>query len=190
MMLPTRRGLRVLNVAAQPILRSIGKVVGGDVLADAIAFFQAFDGMETGFRDRADEVHRAAARRRPPASCWSPRRGSTPSTRPASSPSGWSRRTSTSPPSSSTGRRPTSASRPASGRGAARPTPRCTTTWPSCTRSSVAEHASHRTAARPTPAGRPDMGAAAAGDVHDLDGLDQIRSLLFAGSTRLRQPSR
>jgi anion-transporting ArsA/GET3 family ATPase len=43
-------------VAAQPVLRTIGKVVGGDVLADAIAFFQAFDGMETGFRDRADAV--------------------------------------------------------------------------------------------------------------------------------------
>jgi anion-transporting ArsA/GET3 family ATPase len=56
LMLPTRRGLKVLNVAAQPVLRSIGKVVGGEVLADAIAFFQAFDGMETGFRQRADEV--------------------------------------------------------------------------------------------------------------------------------------
>ena len=56
MMLPTRRGLRMLNVATQPILRSIGRVVGGDVLADAVAFFQAFDGMETGFRQRADEV--------------------------------------------------------------------------------------------------------------------------------------
>ncbi|MFN8021456.1 MAG: ArsA-related P-loop ATPase [Acidimicrobiales bacterium] len=56
LMMPTRRGLKVLNVAAQPVLRTIGKVVGGDVLADAIAFFQAFDGMETGFRDRADEV--------------------------------------------------------------------------------------------------------------------------------------
>ena len=56
LMVPTRRGLRVLNVAAQPVLRTIGKVVGGDVLADAVAFFQAFSGMETGFRDRADEV--------------------------------------------------------------------------------------------------------------------------------------
>jgi anion-transporting ArsA/GET3 family ATPase len=56
LMMPTRRGLRVLNFAAQPILRSIGKVVGGDVLTDAIAFFQAFDGMESGFRRRADEV--------------------------------------------------------------------------------------------------------------------------------------
>ena len=56
LMLPTRRGLKVLNVAAQPVLRTIGKVVGGDVLADAIAFFQAFEGMEAGFRRRADEV--------------------------------------------------------------------------------------------------------------------------------------
>ena len=56
MMVPTRRGLKVLNVAAQPVLRTIGKVVGGDVLADAIAFFQAFDGMEVGFRQRADDV--------------------------------------------------------------------------------------------------------------------------------------
>jgi anion-transporting ArsA/GET3 family ATPase len=56
LMMPTRRGMKVLNVAAQPVLRTIGKVVGGDVLADAIAFFQAFDGMETGFRDRADAV--------------------------------------------------------------------------------------------------------------------------------------
>lgn len=56
LMLPARKGLKVLNVAAQPVLRTIGKVVGGDVLADAIAFFQAFEGMERGFRDRADSV--------------------------------------------------------------------------------------------------------------------------------------
>lgn len=56
LMVPTRRGLKVLNFATQPILRTIGKVVGGDALADAIAFFQAFAGMETGFRQRAQEV--------------------------------------------------------------------------------------------------------------------------------------
>ena len=56
LMLPARKGLKVLNIAAQPVLRTIGKVVGGDVLADAIAFFQAFEGMEIGFRDRADAV--------------------------------------------------------------------------------------------------------------------------------------
>ena len=56
LMMPTRRGLRVLNLATQPILKTIGKVVGGDVLTDAVAFFQAFAGMETGFRSRADDV--------------------------------------------------------------------------------------------------------------------------------------
>ena len=56
LMLPTKSGLKVLGSAAQPILKAIGRVVGSDVLADAVAFFQAFAGMETGFRDRADEV--------------------------------------------------------------------------------------------------------------------------------------
>ena len=56
LMLPTKGGLRVFGTAAQPILKAIGRVVGSDVLADAVAFFQAFAGMETGFRERADEV--------------------------------------------------------------------------------------------------------------------------------------
>ena len=56
LMLPARRGMRVVNVATQPLLRAIGKVVGSDVLADAVAFFQAFAGMEQGFRQRADVV--------------------------------------------------------------------------------------------------------------------------------------
>jgi anion-transporting ArsA/GET3 family ATPase len=56
MMLPTRRGLRMLSVATQPMIRMISKVVGGETVADAMAFFQAFSGMETGFRQRADEV--------------------------------------------------------------------------------------------------------------------------------------
>ncbi len=56
LMLPARSGLRVLNAAAQPVLRAIGRVVGSDVLADAVAFFQAFAGMEVGFRERAEQV--------------------------------------------------------------------------------------------------------------------------------------
>lgn len=55
-MLPTRGGLKVIGAAAQPIMKAIGRVVGTDVLSDAVAFFQAFAGMETGFRERADEV--------------------------------------------------------------------------------------------------------------------------------------
>ena len=53
---PARGGLRVIGTATQPILRAIGRVVGSDVLADSVAFFQAFVGMETGFAERADDV--------------------------------------------------------------------------------------------------------------------------------------
>ncbi len=56
LMLPTRSGLRLLGSAAQPMLRAIGRVVGNDVLSDTVAFFQAFSGMEDGFRERAREV--------------------------------------------------------------------------------------------------------------------------------------
>ena len=54
--LPTRVGLRVVNVAAQTFLRTISRVVGGAVIAEAVEFFQAFDGMEAGFRERARAV--------------------------------------------------------------------------------------------------------------------------------------
>lgn len=55
---PTRGIVKAVNMAAQPFLRSVGKVVGGEVIADAIAFFAAFDGMEEGFKQRAQLVQR------------------------------------------------------------------------------------------------------------------------------------
>lgn len=55
MMAPARRGLRVVGVAAQAALAALGKVVGTEVIGDAVAFFRAFDGMEEGFRTRAQE---------------------------------------------------------------------------------------------------------------------------------------
>ncbi len=55
-MLPTRSGLKIFGAAAQPIFKAIGRIVGSDVLTDSLAFFQAFSGMETGFRERADDV--------------------------------------------------------------------------------------------------------------------------------------
>jgi anion-transporting ArsA/GET3 family ATPase len=54
---PSRGLVRAVNVAAQTFLRSVGRVVGGDVIDDAIAFFQAFEGMEEGFRERAALVN-------------------------------------------------------------------------------------------------------------------------------------
>lgn len=56
LMAPTRGVVKAVNFAAQAFLRTLSKVVGGDVVQDAIAFFQAFEGMEAGFIERAHEV--------------------------------------------------------------------------------------------------------------------------------------
>lgn len=53
---PARGVVRAMNVAARTVLRSMTKVIGGQVIADAIAFFQAFDGMEDGFKTRSAAV--------------------------------------------------------------------------------------------------------------------------------------
>ncbi|MGH9076319.1 MAG: ArsA family ATPase [Acidimicrobiales bacterium] len=55
-MRPTRVGLRALNLATQLFLRTVSRVVGSDVVSDAVGFFEAFEGMEQGFRDRAQDV--------------------------------------------------------------------------------------------------------------------------------------
>ncbi len=54
--MPTRAYLKAVSVATQGFLRTVSRVVGGEVVADAVAFFQAFEGMEQGFRDRAVQV--------------------------------------------------------------------------------------------------------------------------------------
>lgn len=56
LMAPTRGVMKAVNMAAQTFVRSISKVVGAEVFDDALAFFQAFQGMEAGFRDRAAVV--------------------------------------------------------------------------------------------------------------------------------------
>jgi anion-transporting ArsA/GET3 family ATPase len=56
LMTPTRVGLRLMGVAANALLRTIAKVAGADIVHDAVAFFQAFEGMEEGFRLRAARV--------------------------------------------------------------------------------------------------------------------------------------
>jgi anion-transporting ArsA/GET3 family ATPase len=55
-MTPTRAGLRVASVAVQTFLKTVARVVGSDVINDLIAFFRAFEGMEEGFRARAQAV--------------------------------------------------------------------------------------------------------------------------------------
>lgn len=56
MLTPARTSMRVMNLATQPLLRTLGRVVGASALTDAMAFLQAFEGMERGFRDRAHAV--------------------------------------------------------------------------------------------------------------------------------------
>ena len=56
LMTPTRVGLRFMGVAAQALLRTIARVAGADIVRDAVTFFQAFEGMEEGFRTRAARV--------------------------------------------------------------------------------------------------------------------------------------
>jgi anion-transporting ArsA/GET3 family ATPase len=56
LMTPTRVYLRAVGTAAQAMLKTIGRVVGREVVDDVVAFFAAFDGMEDGFRARAQSV--------------------------------------------------------------------------------------------------------------------------------------
>jgi anion-transporting ArsA/GET3 family ATPase len=56
LMAPTRGVLKAASVAAQAFVRTVSKVVGGEVFDDAITFFTAFDGMEQGFKERARAV--------------------------------------------------------------------------------------------------------------------------------------
>jgi anion-transporting ArsA/GET3 family ATPase len=56
LMAPTRAGLRVASFAVQTFLRTVSRVVGAGVIKDIVAFFRAFEGMEAGFRERAQAV--------------------------------------------------------------------------------------------------------------------------------------
>jgi anion-transporting ArsA/GET3 family ATPase len=56
--MPTRGPLRAVNAAAQGFVRTLAKVVGAEAIDDAITFFKAFEGMDRGFRERADAVAR------------------------------------------------------------------------------------------------------------------------------------
>jgi anion-transporting ArsA/GET3 family ATPase len=56
LLVPTRAYLRALNVATRALLRTIARVAGAEIVQDAVAFFQAFQGMEEGFHNRAGAV--------------------------------------------------------------------------------------------------------------------------------------
>jgi anion-transporting ArsA/GET3 family ATPase len=63
LLMPTRAYLRAVSVATQALLRTISKVAGTEIVQDAVTFFQAFEGMEEGFRRRAEHMRRLLAKR-------------------------------------------------------------------------------------------------------------------------------
>lgn len=56
MMAPARGAMRIATAALHAFVRQVGRVIGTGVVDDIISFFRAFDGMEEGFRARADAV--------------------------------------------------------------------------------------------------------------------------------------
>ena len=56
LMTPTRGVMKAANVAAKAFVRTLSRVVGAEVIDDAITFFTAFSGMEEGFKHRAGIV--------------------------------------------------------------------------------------------------------------------------------------
>jgi anion-transporting ArsA/GET3 family ATPase len=55
-MAPTRASFRVANFALQAFFRTVSRLIGTEVVDDLVLFFQAFEGMEDGFRQRAHRV--------------------------------------------------------------------------------------------------------------------------------------
>ena len=55
---PTRTYMKTMTVAARAFVNMLSKVAGSDVVSDALGFFEAFEGMEEGFRARAEAVHK------------------------------------------------------------------------------------------------------------------------------------
>ena len=55
---PSRSALRAFGAAARLFLRTLRGIAGAEIVEDAVEFFQAFAGMEDGFRRRAADVDR------------------------------------------------------------------------------------------------------------------------------------
>jgi anion-transporting ArsA/GET3 family ATPase len=58
LLVPTRAYMRAVSVATRTLLRAVAHVAGSEMVEDAVAFFQAFEGMEEGFRERAAHVEK------------------------------------------------------------------------------------------------------------------------------------
>jgi arsenite-transporting ATPase len=57
LLVPTRVSLRAASLGAAAAMRTIGAVVGTDLIGDVMGFFQAFSSLHEGFIERARAVH-------------------------------------------------------------------------------------------------------------------------------------
>lgn len=55
---PARGGLKIVSAALTPVFKAVTRLVGADVIGDVIGFFAAFEGLDQGFRDRAEAISR------------------------------------------------------------------------------------------------------------------------------------
>lgn len=55
---PSQNIFKPVSFATKMLLRTISKVVGNQVVSDAVEFFQSFEGMEKGFKERANEIQK------------------------------------------------------------------------------------------------------------------------------------
>lgn len=55
---PARGGLKIVSAALTPVFKTVTRLVGADVISDVIGFFAAFEGLDKGFRDRAEAISR------------------------------------------------------------------------------------------------------------------------------------
>lgn len=55
---PANAGLKVISTLTQPVVRLISRVIGTQALEDTVEFFQAFQGLDSGFRERAVVVEK------------------------------------------------------------------------------------------------------------------------------------
>jgi anion-transporting ArsA/GET3 family ATPase len=56
LLMPTKAYLRAFGIATQAMLKAVSSAAGAELVADAVAFLQAFAGMEEGFVERSNAM--------------------------------------------------------------------------------------------------------------------------------------
>ena len=60
----SRMGIKTFQITSRAFLKVVGKLIGGEAIKDILDFFEGFEGMYDGFRQRAETVDRVLRRAR------------------------------------------------------------------------------------------------------------------------------